>query len=194
MDEILKDFQSSKIEQAQAAFERAAELLTTPKALMHLSLDEARVVVGFMSPQYIPAGTTFIREGDANDDGFMALILEGEVIVESITVSRTEPVTMNVLGPGSIVGEVSLMDQAPRSASCTTGTDTLCAILTRHALASLIAQKPVLGAKLLLSISARLAELIRDNARKLRLYAKLAKSMQLELESLDRKVRGRMAD
>ena len=32
------------------AFERAAELLTAPSALMHLSMDEARVVVGYMSP------------------------------------------------------------------------------------------------------------------------------------------------
>jgi len=34
----------------------------------------------------------------------------------------------------------------------------------------------------LLAISARLAERLRDNARKLRLYAKLAKAMQLEID------------
>ncbi len=165
-----------------AAFERAAELLTAPNALVHLSLEEARVVVSSMTPRYIAANTTFIREGDAADDGFMALLLEGEVVVESITVSRTEPLTIKVLGPGSLVGEVGLVDRAPRSASVTASTNVLCAILTRDALETLIAQSPGIGAKLLLAISANLAERLRDNARKLRLYAKLAKAMHQELE------------
>lgn len=164
------------------AVERAAALLVAPNALLHLSMDEARVVVGYMTPRYIPAQTTFIREGDTQDDGFMALLLEGEVIVESITVSRTEPLTLSVLGPGALVGEVGLVDKEPRSASCTTSTDSLFAILTRDALERLIVERPQMGAKLLLAISARLAERLRDNARKLRLYAKLAKAMQLEIE------------
>ena len=164
------------------AFEMAAELLTAPNALIHLTLEEARVVVGYMTPQFIPAGTTFIREGDAVDEGFMALLLEGEVVVESVTVSRTEPLTIRVLGPGSLVGEVGLVDKEPRSASCTTGADSLCAILTRDALEALINEEPRIGAKLLLAIAARLAERLRDNARKLRLYAKLAKAMQLEID------------
>ena len=168
------------------AVERAAELLVAPNALLHLSMDEARVVVGDMTPRYIPAQTTFIREGDAQDEGFMALLLEGEVVVESITVSRTEPLTLSVLGPGALVGEVGLVDKEPRSASCTTSADSLFAILTRDALQQLIMERPPLGAKLLLAISARLAERLRDNARKLRLYAKLAKAMQLEIENFVR--------
>ena len=166
------------------AFETAAELLTAPNALIHLTLEEARVVVGYMTPRFIPAETTFIREGDAVDEGFMALLLEGEVVVESVTVSRTEPLTISVLGPGALVGEVGLVDKEPRSASCTTGTDSLCAILTRDALQALITDEPRIGAKLLLAIAARLAERLRDNARKLRLYAKLAKAMQLEIDRL----------
>lgn len=171
-------------DQTLGAFERAAELLTAPNALIHLTLEEARVVVGYMSPRFIPADTTFIREGDAGDDGFMALLLEGEVVVESVTVSRTEPLTIRVLGPGSLVGEVGLVDKEPRSASCTTSADSLCAILTRDALEALINEEPKIASKLLLAIAARLAERLRDNARKLRLYAKLAKAMQLEIDRL----------
>ena len=167
---------------SDADFERAAELLTAPNALVHLALDEARVVVSYMTPRLIAADTTFIREGDAEDDGFMALVLDGEVVVESVTVSRTEPLTIKVLGPGSLVGEVGLVDREPRSASCTVSTDVLCAILTRDALQALIEASPAIGAKLLLAIAANLAERLRDNARKLRLYAKLAKTMHQELE------------
>ena len=166
------------------AFEMAAELLTAPNALMHLSLDEARLVVGYMTPRFIPANTTFIKEGDTADEGFIALLLEGEVVVVSVTVSRTQPLTIRVLGPGSLVGEVGLVDKEPRSASCTTGADSLCAILTRESFEALINEEPRIGSKLLLAIAARLAERLRDNARKLRLYAKLAKAMQLEIDRL----------
>ncbi len=170
--------------QMNESFERAAELLTAPGALMQLALPEARVVVSYMTPRFIAADTTFIREGDAADHGFMALVLEGEVVVESITVSRTEPLTIKVLGPGSLVGEVGLVDKEPRSASCTASTDVLCAILTREALAALINEEPTIGAKLLLAIATNLAQRLRDNARKLRLYAKLAKAMHQEMEHL----------
>ena len=156
-------------------------MLTAPNALVRLAIEEARVVVSYMSPRFIAADTTFIQEGDAGDEGFMALVLEGEVIVETITVSRTEPLTISVLEAGSIVGEVGLVDREPRSASCTASTDVLCAILTRDALEALIHDSPAIGAKLLLAISAKLAERLRDNARKLRLYAKLAKAMHQEL-------------
>lgn len=166
--------------------ERAAQLLTAPKALSQLSLQEARVVVNYMVPAHFSEGTCFIREGDSADTGFMALVIRGEVIVENIIVSRTQPVTIAVLEPGSLIGEMGLLDSGPRSASCTAGTELFCAILTRNALQSLIAQDPAIGAKLLLAVSARIAERLRDTARKLRLYAKLAMAMQLEIDRIVR--------
>ena len=114
----------------------------------------------------------------------MALVMSGEVIVESITVSRNEPVTMKVLGPGSLVGEVGLVDRDPRTASVTASTDVLCAILSRDDLAELIGSEPSIGAKLMLAIAARMAERMRDTVRKLRLYTKLAKVMQEEIDTL----------
>lgn len=166
--------------------ERAAQLLTAPKALSQLSLQEARVVAGYMVPAHFSEGTCFIREGDSADTGFMALVIRGEVIVENIIVSRTQPVTIAVLEPGSLIGEMGLLDSGPRSASCTAGTELFCAILTREALQALIAQNPAIGAKFLLAISARIAERLRETARKLRLYAKLAMAMQLEIDRIVR--------
>jgi CRP-like cAMP-binding protein len=172
------------------SLDEAAQLLTAPGALMQLTLDEARTVARYMTARAIAADTTFIREGDAGDNGFMALLLDGEVVVESIVVSRTEPVTIKVLGPGSLVGEVGLVDQEPRSASCTASTDVVCAILTRDAIEALIDAEPRVGAKLLLAISARLAQRLRDNARKLRLYAKLAQAMSMEMNGFIRAQEG----
>ena len=162
--------------------EHAARLLTAPAALMQLSLVEAKIVVSYMQPEQVAAGETFITEGDADNTGFMVLLLKGEVLVESITVSRTTPVTISVLGPGSLIGEMGLLDTGPRSASCTASTDIQCAVLTRDGLESMIAEQPAIGAKFLLAVSARIAERYRDTQRKLKLFARLASTMQQELD------------
>ena len=161
--------------------EHAARLLAAPEALTSLSLPEARIVVSYMRPRFYPANTTFIREGDGGDNGFMALLVEGDVVVERITVSRTEPVTIRVLGPGSLIVEIGLVDTEPRSASCTASTDVWCAILTREAIESMIEKDPIVAARLLLGVSANIAERLRDTNRQLKLYARLATAMREEL-------------
>jgi CRP-like cAMP-binding protein len=161
----------------------AARLLSAPEALTGLTMEEALVVVRYMTPRFFPANTRFIREGDAGDSGFMALLIDGDVVVERVTVSRTEPVTIRVLGPGSLIGEIGLVDKEPRSASCTAGTDVWCAILTREAIEAMIKRDPVVAARLLLGVSANIAERLRDTNRQLKLYARLATAMREELAS-----------
>ena len=162
----------------------AAEMLCAPTALMQLGPKEARKIVAHMQPHRIAAGTTFIREGDTEDTGFMLLVLTGEVTVEAVVVSRTAPLTHAVLGPGSLIGEMGLVDGAPRSASCTALTDLRCAMLTRAGLGRLMKADPRTGARLVLAICARVSQRMRDNQEKLRLYAQLTQAMSEEINEL----------
>ena len=138
----------------------AAELLCAPTALMQLSLADARTVVGYMKPLRIEEGDTFIAEGDERTD-FMVLVLEGDVTVESVVVSRKSPVTVTVLGPGSLIGEMGLVDGEPRSASCTAASNLRTAILTRESLEDLMQEEPAVGAKLMMAVSFLKAALMR---------------------------------
>ena len=63
----------------------------------------------------IGAGTTLFETGDTGD--VMYVVVEGqiEILVASVTVE--------VAGPGSIVGEMALIDHSPRSASAKAKTD-----------------------------------------------------------------------
>ena len=162
----------------------AAQMLAAPNALMQLSPDEARAIVAYMKPHRIPEGTTFIREGDAEDTDFMLLVLDGEVTIESIVVSRTSPITVTVLGPGSLIGEMGLLDGEPRSASCTAMSDLRCALLTREALNDLLDDDPRTAAKLMMAISQRIAQRMRDNQAKLKMYAQLTQAMNEEITDL----------
>jgi CRP/FNR family transcriptional regulator, cyclic AMP receptor protein len=166
---------------------RAAALLRSATALIQLSEAEARTVVGFMQLRRCAEGEAIIRQGDSGgsgDDGFMALVIEGEVTVEAVVVSRTSPLTINVLGPGHLMGEMSLMDGAARSATCTASTEVRCAVLTRSALEALIAEEPATAAKLLSAVALRLSRRLREADGKLQLYAQLVFSMQQEIDRL----------
>jgi CRP/FNR family transcriptional regulator, cyclic AMP receptor protein len=164
--------------------ELAATLLTAPTALMQLGAEDAKIVVSYMQPKRIAEGTVVIKEGDAKDTGYMLLVLHGEVTVENIVVSRTSAVTVNVLGPGSLIGEMGLVDGEPRSATCTATSDLRCAVLTRSALEDLMTDEPAIGGKLMMAVSLRIAERLRDTADKLKLYSQLTQAMQQEIDKL----------
>lgn len=180
-DELLERMR--KTEGSDSA-ELAAELLVAPGAMMRLTLDEARIVVSYMEPRRFSEGTVFIEEGDKHNTDFMVLVLDGEVTVESIVVSRTTPVTTAVLGPGSLLGEMGIVDGEPRSATCTATCTVRAAIFTRTSLEQLITEQPAIGAKFVMSISLRIAERLRDTADKLKLYTQLTQAMQQEIDRL----------
>jgi CRP/FNR family cyclic AMP-dependent transcriptional regulator len=172
---------------ASATAMRAAELLRSANALIQLSEAEALTVVGFMQLRRCAEGEAIIRQGDSGgsgDDGFMALVVEGEVTVEALNVSRIDAQTVNVLGPGHLMGEMSLMDGAARSATCTASTEVRCAVLTRDALEALIAEEPATAAKLLSGVALRLSRRLREADGKLQLYSQLVYSMQKEIDRL----------
>ena len=162
----------------------AARWLRAPTALAQLNEDDALLVVGFMRPRRIPAGSVLIRQGETGDTGFMVLVLSGEVTVETRQASSTAPVTLSVLGPGSLIGEMALVDGEARSATCTASSDLTCAVLTREALATLIAEHPATGAKLMTAIALRLAERLREASQKLQVHAKLVRTLQQEMDVL----------
>lgn len=172
---------------ASGTARRAAELLRSPTALIQLSEEEALTVMSYMQLRRCAEGEAIIRQGGSGgsgDDGFMALVVEGEVTVETLNVSRVDPQTVNVLGPGHLMGEMSLMDGAARSATCTASTEVRCAVLNRESLEALIAEEPATAAKLLSGVALCLSRRLREADGKLQLYSQLVFSMQQEIDRL----------
>ena len=161
----------------------AARLLIAPTALMQMTLAEAHVVVRHMHPQRITKGTVFMRQGDDRDTGFMVLLLDGEVTVEATVISRSEPIVVSLLGPGSMIGELGLLDGKARHASCIAASPLRCAILTRKALQLLMTEHPHIAAKLLMTLALRVSERLRDSTDKLKMYVQLTQAMEQEIAS-----------
>lgn len=162
----------------------AADLLADSTGPLHLDPREALIVSRYMEPARLAAGTTFIKEGDAESTDFMLLVVDGEVTVESIVVSRTDPVTVRVLGPGSMHGDAGLLDGQPRSASCTATSDLVGAVLTRAKLNLLMQRHPRVSAKLLIAIGSSLALRLRESTQTLKRYVQLTRTLQQELHRL----------
>jgi CRP/FNR family transcriptional regulator, cyclic AMP receptor protein len=164
------------------ADERAARLLVTPSALQTLSLDDAIKIVAYMQPRVIEAGCEFVREGEAVDNDHMLLVLEGDLSVQNSSLQDDdEHLVVRVMGPGSLIGELGLLDGAPRSASCIANTDMLVGVLSRADFLQLLEDDPAVGSRLLLAIAKRMADTLRETTRKLKLFAQMNKVLSEEL-------------
>ena len=162
---------------------KAAALLITEGALVELSAADAREVVSYMRPERIKAGEVVIREGESPRNDFMALVLDGEVTVENSVAAAHDSMVVSILGPGSLIGDMGIIDGGPRSATCTASTDLALAVLTREALTRLMDTHPSVAARLLLAMSKRIADHLRETNRKLMTFAQVSKALQQELDA-----------
>lgn len=163
-------------------WEQALAALVQPQLAFPLDRAQAAVVLSYMHPFPIAQGVEFIQEGDTSKSHYLALVVDGEVTVETITVSRTDPMTVTVLGPGSIHGELGMLDGSPRSASCTASTPVLCAILTRDGFSRLLHGHPDICARFTVMLAMRIGDRLRDNTMKLKRFAVMTRAMYEEIK------------
>lgn len=102
----------------------------------------------------VSAGETIIREGDLGDTAYT--IIEGEVQVWKW--SPVSPMELARLGPGAIFGEMSLVDEKPRSATITALTDSKLKVMPRGEFLDGFKNDPGFAASLLRVLLERLRE------------------------------------
>ncbi len=155
-----------------------AEMLISRTALTELNLEHALQVVRLLTPQRIKAGTVLIQEG-VTSTGYMALVLQGEAVVENeIRGPMHDSMVLSLLGSGSLFGEMGVLDGKPRSATVTAVTDMDIAVMDRPALARLIETVPAVACALMGAIMARVAERLRATNDKVRSLT--AQNLQLQ--------------
>lgn len=131
-----------------------------------LLADEVGRIVGAAEQRVYPAGKVIFRE---NDPGGDLLLIEDGVIEIRIggEAGQTHIVTA---GPGEIVGEVSMIDEGPRSADAVAIGEVRALYWSREALGRVFAREPRLGYVLAANIGRIVATRIRG-ANALLLYA-----------------------
>lgn len=97
-----------------------------------------------------PAGTVLTEEGADGNEAF--LIISGNVAV------TRKGRRLAVLGPGEVVGEMALLDQKERTASCKVVEDAVLLRLSSEDFNRLIERVPAMMRKLLVTLSLRLRD------------------------------------
>lgn len=153
------------------------DLLKTAPLLLDMTPAEADTLGAAMLLVRAEPGQVLIREGDAGD--WMMVLLKGTVDVSKRVELRngdaghdgkTPRVTSSrvaVIQRGAAVGEMSMLDNEPRYASCTAIEAVEAGVLGRQQIALLIRDHPGVGAKLLVKITQLMAQRLRNTSNQL---------------------------
>lgn len=164
-----------------ALLQRTIALLQTFNAFVRLDELDARCIAAYMREVgYLP-GELLFRSGDKNHASHLLLLLEGEVSVDASSPGPFGSVPISVLGAGSVLGEMSLLDGAPRSATCTAISNIRAAGLARRGLERLIDEHPRVAAKLMAGLAQRMAERLRAMAEQLQMYGQINTAVRQDL-------------
>ncbi|HYD76223.1 Crp/Fnr family transcriptional regulator [Ramlibacter sp.] len=156
-----------------AGLAQRSDLLRESQFLQDFKPAEAEILGRAMIHVRAQAGQVLIAEGDASD--WMMLLLSGTVDVGKRKVGAAvdrsaladTTARLAVLRAGAALGEMSMLDGEPRYASCWALSEVEAAVLTRAAVAGLIAEQPAVGAKLLVKITQLLAQRLRNTSNQL---------------------------
>ncbi len=101
-----------------------------------------------------PAGTVLVDQGDLGREAFF--------IVEGTATVKRNGRRVGTLGPGDAIGELSLLDHGPRTATVTADTDIVVLVLSSREFSGVIEEVPSLAHKLLGQLATRVRELDRQ--------------------------------
>lgn len=101
------------------------------------------------------AGTLIVDQGQLGREAFV--VLDGEVTV------RRAGRKIASLGPGAVVGELSLLDHGPRTASVTCDTDCTLFVLDQRHFQKVIEHHPQIAMKLLAQLAGHIRRLDRQS-------------------------------
>lgn len=118
-----------------------------------LDEDELQAVAALASSTEVPKKSIVVQEFEPGNS--LYIILSGEVKVSTYSLDGRE-VVLALLGKGSFFGEMSLLDEEPRSANVTTMGDCKFANIRRCDLVPLLLEQPKISLKLLTETATRL--------------------------------------
>jgi CRP-like cAMP-binding protein len=104
----------------------------------------------------VPAGRVLCEQGRGGEEFFV--IVEGSVRVER------DGRELAVLGPGQFLGEISLIDEGPRTATATTTTEGRVLVVGHREFHSLMDRYPSIETCVLRSLAKRIRQLDPDAA------------------------------
>jgi len=102
----------------------------------------------------LPAGSVIIDQGQTGREAFV--ILEGEATV------RRNGKKITTVGAGAVLGELSLLDHGPRTATVVCDTDCEVMVIDQRHFSGVLTDVPALSQKLLANLAGRVRDFDRQ--------------------------------
>ncbi len=147
----------------QRWLEREKPLFSKLRAIplfRELNRRELQAVVEFIEIRKYSTGDVVFEQGDPGDGVYV--VLKGCVEVVQKDGEAGEKVLLAQSGSGSFLGEIALLEDAPRTAAAVSVEDTKMALFPRDALYQLAEQRPHLGVKIAIQLARIVAERLRQ--------------------------------
>ena len=138
--------------------ELIGEMIAGANMFSFLPASEVQQLAGYLQGYRIASGTIVFRENDPGS--FMFLLIRGEMELYKANTEGHVQDLVNVTC-GNTVGEMSIIDQQPRSATCIAKEDSLVLLLNRQNFETILARHPALAVQLLSRIARLLSQRLR---------------------------------
>lgn len=143
-------------------------------------MEDISRITGIEDAQNYRAGQVIFEEGEQGE--CMYLVLRGEIEVSV----QGRPI--DVLGPGTIFGEMALVDERPRSATVTAKTDSRLVPVDQSRFSKLVRQSPEFAIQVMGTMSVRLRRLLEEEVQRQRMEEELKIGREIQLSLLPKDV------
>ena len=128
------------------------------------SFNQVKILATYMDVHQVPKETVLFFEGDKTP--YLVLIVSGQVHVVKYN-SQRNPKRIATLGPGKTIGEMSIIDGEPRSASAVTADSASLMVMTAEKFNRLVDDRPRVAVVLVLKIAKLMSQYLRQTSGRL---------------------------
>jgi CRP-like cAMP-binding protein len=164
MEDSLRQSHNTQLEEigiGSAFKETLCQMLEATVLFRDFSRQEIETVVRYVHAYRAKPGTALYIEGERNNA--LALVVRGKVQVHKQT-GEGQSRHLATIRPGSVLGEISVIDGFPHSATATTSEETELVMLTRQNLQRIAEEFPKLGARILWQVAWQLCARLRQTS------------------------------
>ena len=119
------------------------------KLFADMDEDQLELFVGYMEAVHVPQFSHVVRKGDHGDAMF--LVLEGQL--RALSIVDGKEATLSTMDVGESFGEISLLDQGPRSADVIANLESTLLKISASALEKLLREAPQAASPFLWAVS-----------------------------------------
>ena len=142
------------------------ELIQRSNFFSDLDLDEIEMLAFWMKAYTAPAGTLILKEGQEGGAS-LCIIVDGKVNIFKQSSPNDDHIKVAEIDSGASIGEMSVIDGLPLSASAISLTDATILIMTREEFQNLLKKNCNLGIKILYRVARIISERLRTTTGRL---------------------------